>query len=242
MVVRSDVVARLREINESFYEGLARPFARTRARPQPGFERLLDYTPDGVTRLLDLGCGEGRFGRFFLAQHPGVEYVGLDGSAPLLERARQALPGRFYHRDLMDEDALDGLGRFDVVSLLAVLQHIPGRSNRVRLLRIITGHLRQQGRLFISTWQFMENARQRRKLVGWSEVALTADDVEDGDHLLTWRSGGFGIRYVAYIDRQEMCELASAAGYTVVDHFRSDGKEGDLNLYTVLEPSIDEPE
>ncbi|HSM57728.1 MAG TPA: class I SAM-dependent methyltransferase [Candidatus Sulfomarinibacteraceae bacterium] len=234
--MRSDVVERLLEINENFYAGLARPFARTRARPQPGFERLLDYVPVGPGRLLDLGCGEGRFGRFFLAHFPAVDYVGVDASAPLLERAHQTLPGRFYQRNLMDEGALRGLGRFDVVSLLAVLQHIPGHANRLRLLRTIAGHMRAKGRLFVSTWQFMDSARQRRKLVDWSEVALTPDDVEGGDYLLTWRSGGFGIRYVAYIDPQEMHELTTAAGYGVVDQFRSDGKEGDLNLYTVLEP------
>ena len=46
------------------------PFAASRAAAQPGFVRLLPYLPAGRPRLLDVGCGDGRFGRFLAPPPP----------------------------------------------------------------------------------------------------------------------------------------------------------------------------
>ena len=233
---------RLLALNWRFYEQLAAPFARTRSRPQPGFVPLLSQLPSGCDRLLDVGCGEGRFGRFVLEEAPFMAYTGVDFSTRLLEHARAAIPsGTFFMRDLSEAGALQGLGEFPAIACLAVLQHIPGRANRVRLLRELGAHLAPGGRIFISTWQFMQSERQRRKVVDWGAAGLDPAAVEPDDYLLTWQSGGFGLRYVCYIDEAEMAQLAANAGLVVVQHFRSDGREGNLNLYAVLEHAADDP-
>lgn len=232
--MRPDIAEQLIELNSKFYSELAQPFAQTRTRPQPGFEQLLTYLPQHPRHVLDIGCGEGRFGRFLLERFPDLEYTGVDFSASLLEQAAAAIPGRFVERDLTRDGALDGLPQADVVACLAVLQHIPGRERRVRLLREMGRHVTAEGRLFLSTWQFMDSPRQQRKVVEWSEISLGPEDVGEEDYLLTWKSGGFGLRYVAYLDRDAIEALAGEAGLRVVDTFRSDGQEGDLNLYAVL--------
>lgn len=231
----SEIVSRLLALNRAFYEKLAAPFAQTRSRPQPGFFLLLDYLPRPCPRLLDVGCGEGRFGRF-LQEHTAVEnYVGVDFSPRLLARAREAVEGRFLVRDLTRPGSLEGVGDFFAAACLAVLQHIPGRENRLRLLQEIAAHLLPEGRLFISTWQFLDSERQRRKIAPWGAADLLPYQVEANDYLLTWQRDGFGLRYVCYIDSAEMAALAQEAGLNVVEQFRSDGREGNLNLYTVLE-------
>ena len=58
--------------------------------------------------------------------------------------------------------------------------------------------------------------------------------MEPGDFLLSWQRGGSGLRYVALIDEEATRRLATAAGLRIVDQYRRDGHEGDLNLYTVL--------
>ncbi|MDX1663571.1 MAG: methyltransferase domain-containing protein, partial [Candidatus Promineifilaceae bacterium] len=163
-------------------------------------------------------------------------YVGVDFSARLLARARAAIPsGTFYMRDIGEPAALHGLGTFCAVASLAVLQHIPGRERRVRVLRELRHHLAPGGRLFLSTWQFMQSERQRRKIAAWGAADIDPAAVEPHDYLLTWQSGGFGLRYVCYIDREEMAHLAADAGLVLVHYFRSDGREGNLNLYGILE-------
>jgi 2-polyprenyl-3-methyl-5-hydroxy-6-metoxy-1,4-benzoquinol methylase len=228
--VRRQLVA----LNRTFYRQFAQSFADTRREPQPGFDRLQEYLPEPCKNLLDVGCGEGRLGRFLLSRGRVEAYEGLDASAELIEIARRQIEGRFWHRDLNRPDALDGLGIYDSIACLAVLQHIPGREKRVRLLSQMGAHLAARGRLLISTWQFLTNERQRKKIADWSVVDLSSEAVEANDYLMTWRKGGEGLRYVCYVDEGEITSLANAAGLQVLDIYRSDGREGNLNLYSVL--------
>jgi hypothetical protein len=66
-------------------------------------------------------------------------------------------------------------------------------------------------------------------------VGLSSDDVEPHDYLLTWQRGGFSYRYVCLIDEAETAVLAQSSNLQIVTQFRSDGQEGDLSLYTVLQ-------
>lgn len=229
---------RLLELNRRFYDQLADPFADSRQQPPPGFARLLEHLPDGCESVLDVGCGEGRFGRFLAGEGFEGIYRGIDFSEKLLASAAARLPAdldsAFRVRNLAAEGALDGLGSFSLIACLAVLQHVPGRERRARLLREMGEHLQPGGRLFLSTWQFLDSPRQREKIVPWEAAGLDGGTLEADDYLLTWRSGGFGLRYVVYIDAAETERLAAEAGLRVVDSFRDDGREGDLNLYTVL--------
>jgi 2-polyprenyl-3-methyl-5-hydroxy-6-metoxy-1,4-benzoquinol methylase len=229
------VEQRLGELNRNFYRQFAESFADTRSEPQPGFYELETYIPPSFKTMLDVGCGEGRLGRFLLSRGTVAAYDGIDGSAELIEIAGRHVDGRFWHRDLNDSDALRDLGQYQVVACLAVLQHIPGRDNRVRLLAEMGGHLSAEGRLFISTWQFLGSDRQRKKIIDWGEAGVEPDSVEEHDYLLTWRRGGLGLRYVSYIDEAEILALAEEAGLQCLATFRADGREGDLNLYSVFE-------
>jgi SAM-dependent methyltransferase len=226
------LVRRLVALNEVFYSRFAAPFVASRARAQPGFARLLPYVAAGQPRVLDVGCGDGRFGRFLADQGVNAEYVGVDFSAGLLGAAHG--PGRFVRRDLSRAGSLDDLGQFDLVVCLATLQHIPGRDNRARLLAEMAARLGPGGHVALANWQFIASERQRRKIRPWAEADIPADGVETGDYLLSWQRGGYGLRYVALLDEAETQRLADAAGLRVVAQFHSDGREGDLNLYTVV--------
>jgi hypothetical protein len=49
------------------------------------------------------------------------------------------------------------------------------------------------------------------------------------------------LRYVCHIDETESELLAEAAGLEVLEHFRADGREGNLNLYVVLTMPAERP-
>lgn len=228
------VKRRLGDLNREFYRAFAASFADTRSEPQPGFYQLEGFLPPGCGRLLDVGCGEGRLGRFLLSRGSIEAYDGIDASEELLAIASTQVGGRFWQRDLIGPDALRGLAEYQAIACLAVLQHIPGKGSRQRLVSEMGRHLPPGGRLLISTWQFLSSERQRRKILNWDAAGLTADMVEENDYLLSWRRDGFGMRYVCHIDETEVLALGEGAGLNRVATFRADGREGDLNLYAVF--------
>lgn len=232
-----EIAQKLIDLNQTFYTEIADSFVDSRRTPQPGFQRLLDFLPDGSASLLDVGCGEGRFGRFVQSYRPLQRYVGVDFTLDLLAHASANTNGEFLQRDISRPGCLDDVGTFNIVACLATMQHIPGHINRLRLLQEMRQHVGENGRIFLANWQFMDSPRQRRKVRDWSLVGLSPDDVEPHDYLLTWQRDGFGLRYVCQIDVAETAVLAQAANLHLIDQFRSDGREGDLSLYTVLAPT-----
>ena len=244
----NDLVAQqLLALNRKFYNTFAASFDDSRRTPQPGFEETLTHLPKPPLNVLDVGCGNGRYGRFLgesgrLGRYIGVDFsIGLLGHANDLEKLSRWSPKgqvveiAFQEADMSQVGFLNGHGVFDLVVCLSAMQHIPQRIRRAQLLHEMGRHLSENGRLLLGNWQFLASERQRRKVLSWEEADLTDGDVEKGDYLLSWNRGGYGERYVCLIDEAETDYLADMAGLEIVHQFRADGREGNLNLYTVFQ-------
>lgn len=93
---------------------------------------------DGPARVLDLGCGSGLPTAKQLLD-AGVDVVGTDESAVMLELARRQAPGgQYLHRDLRD---LSELGEFDAAVAFFSLIMLP-RADIPPLLRGVRELLR----------------------------------------------------------------------------------------------------
>ncbi|MGY1452310.1 class I SAM-dependent methyltransferase [Streptomyces sp. SS8] len=89
---------------------------------------LLRQIPPGCRTALDVGCGTGRFARLLAGR--GIEVDGIDASAEVIGTARAAsasLPPRyrpdFRHMDVTRTEPPPG--RYDFISCLAALHHMP---------------------------------------------------------------------------------------------------------------------
>lgn len=253
---------RLLALNRRFYETIAEPFDQTRRTWPPGQRRLLTLLPHGdqehPLRVADIGCGNGRLACILAGRGTPVDYMGLDANPALLALARAHCAGlpqvqaRFVQADLAEPGwsaALNGDRRFDVVACLATLQHLPGFDLRAAVVRELATLLAPNGLLVLSAWQFLTSERFVAKQAFWSEVGIDASQVEPGDALLPWVQGGYALRFVHQIDLAELMKLAEAAGLALVEHYRADGKEGNLNLYALLQaaqpraaPSVPPPD
>ncbi len=245
--MRQAVQERLLDLNRQFYAIVADEFDRTRQSLPAGMvtlaQRVAETLPAGG-RLLDVGCGNGRFARALAEAGVAVAYTGLDGDARLLAAAAEQTAGlasvscRFVQIDLARPDwtAAAGDAPYDTVVCLAVLHHFPGYALRRRLLAEMAGLLAPDGLLALSTWQFLSVSRFVDRGVMWESIGLSAADVEPGDALLTWNQGAQAVRYVHNLDLAEVTQLAVDCGLAVVDTFRADGKEGNLNLFAVMRP------
>ena len=229
--MRTFVARRLLRINTRFYQQFGAEFAASRSALQPGMLRALpDLT--GCAAVLDVGCGNGRFGGALPAP---VRYVGVDNSAALLGCAAQRAHASFLQLDLMDPAwVLRVRRRFPAIVCFAVLHHVPGARRRLRLLRQLHGLLQPGGVCVLSVWQFAHVPRLRRKICDWQQAGITTAQVEVQDYLLDWQRGGSGLRYAHQFSLAELAQLCARAGFEVRQTYRSDGATGDMGLYVIL--------
>jgi len=138
------------------------------------------------SRIYDLGCSAGSFLEHLTdrleASFP-AEIIGVDNSAPMLERARKRLKGRSVR--LEEADLADD--RFEMISASVVilnytLQFVPP-SSRLALVQKIHSGLLEQGRLILiekikgehpeSDEAFIDFYHEFKRKMGYSELEIS---------------------------------------------------------------------
>jgi len=245
----SVTAARLIELNREFYTRFGDSFSATRHRIQPGVRRVLE-TLHGDENILDLGCGNGELARELAKRGQRGSYLGVDFSLPLLREAESSSLGtlqpevfsaKFVQVDMTQRSALrEKLSAFrpwSLITAFAVLHHIPSHEVRLGILQTVRTLLKPGGLFIHSNWQFLNSEKLRSRIQPWEAAAVTGPEVDAGDYLLDWRSGGNGLRYVHHFNEGELNELAGATGFKVIDTFYSDGETGNLSLYQLWKRS-----
>lgn len=237
-------IRQLNAINRAFYAATAGDFHATRGTAWRGWERLLPQL-SGDLSVLDVGCGNGRFGVFLAdEQRLPLVYHGIDNSAALLAFARQALRERagvlatFNEIDLVEallSSATPVLvpNKYDLVVLFGVMHHVPGAVLRLRLMRALAACVKPGGLLALACWRFYEQARFRERIVPWETSLLP--QVESGDYLLDWKRGTHALRYCHHVDDAELDALVQASGLREIERYRADGETGDANVYSIAQ-------
>jgi SAM-dependent methyltransferase len=233
----SITAAKLVALNRQFYADFGAHFSATRGRIQPGVRKIIQQLR-GDERILDLGCGNGELARTLAQAGFHGEYLGLDFSLPLLKDAESqpgTFPVNFLAADLTDDDWPFITGHWSLITAFAVLHHIPGHAARLGMLKKARALLAPGGKFIHSEWQFLNSPKLAARIQPWERAELSAADVDEGDTLLDWRSGGLGLRYVHHFSGQELSKLAGETGFRVVESFLSDGENGKLGLYQTWE-------
>jgi len=239
----TEIAHTLIRLNQQFYQTFAAPFSATRQKIQPGVRKITGQIPP-LSRILDLGCGNGKLWQWLVEKGFRGEYCGLDFSVELLGTAMQQVrqtclqqpeipPAAFHSVDLTEPGWASGFSPsgYDFVLAFAVLHHLPGIFTVHQTLDQIRRLLAPGGKFIFSVWQFLNSARLRQRIQDWSKIGLHQDQVEAGDYLLDWRQGGQGLRYVHAFNSTDLERLAGRSGFTIIDEFLSDGKDGNLSFY-----------
>jgi tRNA (uracil-5-)-methyltransferase TRM9 len=244
--VDTEVAAKLLALNHQFYQTMGENFSATRLRLQPGVQRILDTIPRDA-HILDLGCGNGELARRLEEGGFTGQYTGLDNSQTLLDIARKRTSDnpayRFLLVDIADPGWDTGLetgssARFDIILAFSVLHHLPGSLTRLHVLRKVRRIIQPDGRFVHSEWQFLNSPRLRERILPWEEVNISPAQVDQGDYLLDWRGGGYGLRYVHHFSEDELTRLAEQAGFSIEETYFSDGEQGNLGLYQTWLPRL----
>lgn len=237
----------LSRLNQRFYASIAADWQHKRKYAWPGFarisERCLAAAGGEMQRVLDVGCGDGRFAQYLHDRHHALDlaYLGVDNSPALLQAAarRQLAPTfRFEHADLVSE--LLQRGSFELIVVLGVLHHIPGRAQRSDFLRALAEQLRPAGHLVFTVWRLDEDPRFASRQVTLETYNRSATEpidpaqLEPGDSLLRWGAQTETPRYCHFPDDAELAALIAATGLTICERYRADGHLNRMNEYVVL--------
>jgi 2-polyprenyl-3-methyl-5-hydroxy-6-metoxy-1,4-benzoquinol methylase len=108
-------------------------------------QEMIPFIPPSTRRLLDIGCGDGRFGETVKKALPECETWGVEAVPAAAEKARavndHVICGSIY--DQIDLPA----GHFDVVTMNDVLEHLPESESVLAAIRKL---LKPDGKLVLS--------------------------------------------------------------------------------------------
>lgn len=113
----------------------------------PWFQKyaLKKYRPFGSGKLLEIGCGTGRF--LFASEKAGWETYGIDISQKAVDAAKELLPQSKIQTGTVEETELP-LNNFEMIVAFEVIEHV---GNPYTFLNKIRHLLKDNGILVIST-------------------------------------------------------------------------------------------
>lgn len=158
------------------YGLIANEFSKTREKPWPEFSDFLKNLNSSKnseeTKLLDVGCGNGRLYDFLKAE--SIDYIGTDNNKSLLKIAKQKYPNaNFKYADAVRLPF--PAKSFDNVWCIAVLHHLPTKTLRLKACKEIARVLKPKGKLMITVWNLWQkkyqkfiNKRTHNALIPWN--------------------------------------------------------------------------
>ncbi len=247
------LINQLNRINKQFYKQVAASFSDSRSYYWQGWNKLVPYIQElaqnyhGQITVLDIGCGNGRFGSFLAEQLRDIKikYIGIDNSKELLKIAQsqtlsQNIKLEFVELDivetLLDESLEKKLQSFSphFITALGVLHHIPSFQLRQDFISQLASALPNLGYLAFTTWNFLDTKRFKKKIVEPSQIKIDPQKLEKHDVILDWKRGQTAHRYCHYTDQEELQKFIEASKLELISQFKADSKSGKLNTYTIL--------
>jgi trans-aconitate 2-methyltransferase len=119
-------------------------FADERTRPCRDLIARIDL--DSPKRIIDLGCGPGNSTDEIMRRWPNAEIVGLDSSAAMIAKARQAAPKRNWMVSDIRKWAQANDAPFDIVFSNAAMQWV---DDHAEMLPLLMKHVSSNGALAI---------------------------------------------------------------------------------------------
>jgi len=213
------------------YNLIADEFSVTRQEIWPELAFLVeDYLTEGE-KVLDLGCGNGRW--FKLFQKKKIDYVGVDFSEELIKVAKRNYPqAKFQTADILKLPFPDNC--FDKIYSIAVLHHIPSEELRLKSLKEAKRVLKPGGILILTTWKFHDK-KELSLLFKYTILKLIGkSNLDFKDVLEPW--GKKIKRYYHCFSKKELTGLVKKAGFKIKKSGIIKNKRGNRqNIYLIAE-------
>jgi tRNA (uracil-5-)-methyltransferase TRM9 len=247
----------LNQLNIYFYEQVSEYFDSSRQYFWPGWEELKKHVLSDKLSVLDIGCGNGRFGEFMEENGLLKSYHGIDTDGGLLDKGRERYPEwQFTQHDAI-ADQVESAVQFDLIVSFGVLHHIPSTELRSKFFHQAAKLLAKGGYVCFSTWNFLGidpeskrvifdvNSEVDGELISYLEEFKHVKDLvfevsdllkewKSGDYLLSWKRGTEAIRFAHDYTREEVENLAQESGLSIVNTWTADGPGNKGNEYYLM--------
>ena len=231
MLMEKEYAKYLLEKTRQDYNLIAEEFSRVREKPWPELRFLFDNYLTSRDRVLDLGCGNGRFQEFL--KDKGVDYIGVDPSEKLIEIAKKKYPRqKFLSADALRLPFSDSY--FDKVYSIAVLHHIPSDESRGQFLKETKRILKPGGLLILTCWKF-HKLKELFLIFKFAILKiLRLSKLDFGDIFEPW--GQKIKRYYHSFSKQELATLVQENGFKIKDIGIVKNERGNRqNIYLIAE-------
>lgn len=190
------------------YNQIAPNHASYHPRLWPGLKPFIKKVKSNH-KVLDLGCGHGRILNYLPKQ---LNYTGIDFSDKWLNQARQSFPDQtFIQSDLTQPQAYKNLDKFNVILLIALIHHLPKKSQQLFVLKQAKKHLKKDGFIILSTWrllrpkfalQHLKSLPLKIKHLNWRFLKIPYKNTQKS-------------RFYTALDKKYLQKLLKQAGFTV---------------------------
>lgn len=198
------------------YNSIAQEYTRTRAFIPEDIKDLGKYAWAGE-KVLDLGCGNGRFVE--VLRDKNIDYFGIDISERLIEIAKKNYPeAKFQVADALNLPFASNF--FNKVYSISVLHHIPSEKLRLQFLKEAKRTLKPEGLLILRVWNlWRRNLLAQRLLLKYALLRLVGKSKLDfKDVFYPWKNSEGKIlvqRYIHCFTKRELIALAKKAGFEI---------------------------
>jgi ubiquinone/menaquinone biosynthesis C-methylase UbiE len=146
---------------QQFYNKEAKKYYETRKKYWKDVEYLLEALESfrgKKIRILEFGCGSGRFASYLLQHYQGdFDYIGVDFSQKLIDLAQKELPDfTFICSDISTFVLQQEQESFDIIVGTSSFQHIPNKKERLFLMKYFYGLLKYEGLFMMLNWAFSQ--------------------------------------------------------------------------------------
>lgn len=213
------------------YNSIASDFARSRKEIWEEIKFLFDDYLIPGEKVLDLGCGNGRW--VILFQEKKVNYIGTDNSEELIRIAQKRYPKtKFQIADALKLPFPENF--FDKIYSIAVLHHIPSEEFRLRFLAEAKRTLKPEGLLILTVWKFHER-KEIFLLLKYTFLKLMGrSQLDFRDIFEPW--GTKIERYYHCFSKKELTNLIQKAGFEIKEIGIAKNKRGNRqNIYLVAQ-------
>lgn len=201
------------DVNKN-YSLVSDSFSRARSQSWPEVNSLLRKYINKQDKVLDLGCGNGRF--FNIISDIGSKYIGADNCSQLIKIAQKKNPqGKFLVDDALSLNFSNE--SFTKIFSISVIHHIPSKEMREKFLQECYRLLEPKGLIIITAWNLWRNKKHKINIFkNFFLKIINKTKLDFKDITIDW----YGTKncYIHCFTKKEILNLVKKNKFKLIDY------------------------